>query len=316
MKISAFALALCAVFSSGLQTPSFEKEALALVQSMPVSTLDADLPPRPFAAWFNQLVGSQAGVFWQLSECGEQVGGQAGAEQDLAACAEVNASLLDGRKVIVLITVGTFKKGLAGKPAFFRAVVGRDEQLSQTLRLRDVPGMLNAPKGLPVAPPGKKPEKQLVNLPALNASRTRIESPFQFVPLLPSPLNFSIVRGDVNREEMPPPPQPVVKPLAQSIPKEPQKISEGGLRANAIVRTKPVYPPGAKQMNALGEVKVQILISEGGRVISAEAISGHMALRGAAEEAAYKWVFKPVTYNGTPVRAEGMLTFNFMRGAK
>src|SRR5262249_2958348 len=119
MKISAIAIALCAAFSSGFQTPSFEKQAIALVQNMPASNLDADLPSRPFATWFNQIVGPQAGIVWQLTECGERIGAPGEAGQDLPACTEVIASLTDNRKVIVVISVGTFKKGLAGKPAFF-----------------------------------------------------------------------------------------------------------------------------------------------------------------------------------------------------
>src|SRR5262249_52301798 len=112
MKIFAIAIALCVTFSSGFQTPSFEKQAIAQVQNMLASSLDADLPPRPFAAWFNQIVGPQAGIVWQLTECGERIGTSGGAEQDLPACTEVIASLTDSRKVIVVISVGTFKKGL------------------------------------------------------------------------------------------------------------------------------------------------------------------------------------------------------------
>src|SRR5262245_8450034 len=137
MKISAIAIVLCMAFISRLQTPSFEKQALALVQNMPASNLDADLPTRPFAIWFNQIVGPQAWIVWQLTECGERGGAPGGAEQDLPACAEVIASLADNRKVIVVFTVGTFKKGVTGKPAFFRAVVERDEQLYLTSRLSD-----------------------------------------------------------------------------------------------------------------------------------------------------------------------------------
>ena len=330
MKISAIAIALCMAVSSMAQTASFEKQALVLAQGILASELDASLPKRPFATWFNQLVGPQAGVVWQLTDCGER----SVAGRDLPACAEVNACLPDGRVVIVMITVGTFKKGLTGKPAFFRAVVEHDQQLSQTLRLRDVPGMLTASIAPSANPLAKKPERQPVKLPAINASRTRIKLPSQLASRLPSSLNDNPRSSDVNREETPPPPplapQIVVQavpqildeseppsppqPAPQSVPKEPQKVSEGGLRANSIAKAKPVYPQSAKTMNALGEVKVQIIISESGRVISAKAVSGHVALRSAAVEAAFKWVFKAITFNGVPVKAEGTLTFNFMPG--
>ena len=58
-------------------------------------------------------------------------------------------------------------------------------------------------------------------------------------------------------------------------------------------------------------VRVQVTISETGSVIDAKAISGHQALRPAAVAAASKWVFKPTTLNGEPIKVQGTLTFNF-----
>src|SRR5262249_10184707 len=152
----------------------------------------------------------------------------------------------------------------------------------------------------------KKTVRPPVDLPAINVSRSQIILPFQLAQLPPPSLNSNSALNDLSPEEMPPPPQPAAKTASQ----EPQQVSEGGLRANAITRIKPIYPQSAKMMNAFGEVKVQIMISEAGRVISAKAISGHLALRNAAVDAAYKWVFKPITFNGVPTKAEGMLTFN------
>src|SRR6266545_991058 len=106
------------------QTGSFEKQAISSAQEMSASDLDETLPNRPFANWFSEVIGPKAGVVWQLTECGEQI--EAG--KDLPACAEVNASLPGGRKVFVAISVGTFKKGLTGKPSFFRAVIEQNEE--------------------------------------------------------------------------------------------------------------------------------------------------------------------------------------------
>jgi outer membrane biosynthesis protein TonB len=50
---------------------------------------------------------------------------------------------------------------------------------------------------------------------------------------------------------------------------------------------------------------------ENGRVIEAKTISGHPALRSAAEEAAKKWVFSPDSLDGRPLRQQDVLTFNF-----
>ena len=85
------------------------------------------------------------------------------------------------------------------------------------------------------------------------------------------------------------------------------------MQGSVITRFSPIYPAVARQINASGEVKVQVTISEEGRVIEALAISGHPILRPAAEDAARKWVFKPTTLNGKPVQTQGTLTFVFER---
>src|SRR5262245_11640417 len=128
--------------TGALQIESFEKQALSSVQKMSASDLDAKLAGSPFALWFNQVIGPKAGVVWQLTECGERI--EKG--RDLLACAEISANLPDGRRVFVAISVGTFKKGLNGKPAFFGAAIERNSQLYPVRRLSDLPEMLRAPR--------------------------------------------------------------------------------------------------------------------------------------------------------------------------
>src|SRR5262245_14938237 len=99
MKIFVIAIALYLGAAAIPQTRSFEKQALTSVQRMLASDLDAELPRRPFAAWFGQLTGPQAGVIWQLTECGERIQAPDGTGPDLPACVEVNAGLPDGIKV-------------------------------------------------------------------------------------------------------------------------------------------------------------------------------------------------------------------------
>lgn len=111
LKLFAITNVLCVWMIGSPQIDSFEKQALSLVQAMPASALDAELPSRSFESWFKQVIGPKAGVVWQLTECGEQIVAPDKTEQDLSACAEVNANLPDGRKVFVVISVGTFKKG-------------------------------------------------------------------------------------------------------------------------------------------------------------------------------------------------------------
>ncbi len=277
------------------QLLSFEKQALALVKRIPASELDEKLPGEPFADWFKQLGGPQAGIVWQLTECGDSAG--ASVERDAPACAEANALLPDGRKVIVAIAVGTFKKGLSREPAFYRAVIERDERFYTISRLCDLPAMLSAPESLPVT------------LPAIAIDQAAIKP---LLPAFPQARPIQDVGGDrlLEVEEGESPPPPAERPAPQ------QKASAGLVSGNAIIRVKPAYPVSARNMNASGKVEVQITIAEDGRVTEAKAISGHPALRGLAVEAARKWVFEPTTLNGAPVKAQSILTFVFTSTAQ
>ena len=295
------------------QTGSFEKQAISSAQEMSASDLDEALPNRPFASWFSEVIGPKAGVVWQLTECGEQIG----AGKDLPACAEVNASLPGGRKVFVTISVGTFKKGLTGKPSFFRAVIEQNERFYQVRRLSELPQRLRAPEG----PSTTGAKKRITVLPTIKMDSARIITPLRYLgPMFASlpPVND----GPSLAEEPPgPPPPPPATPSTTATPSTPStqdvgQISESESQSRAITKVIPVYPPTAKKMKATGTVEVEIAISEIGLVVEAKAISGHLALRGAAVEAARKWIFEPATLNGEPVRVKSVLTFVFAPGAK
>lgn len=295
MKISL--IALCVLMSIAAQSESFEKRAMSVVQQLPASNLDAKLPNRPFVSWFNELIGQEAGVVWQLAECGAPVSVPGGAGQDVPACAEATVILPNGNRMIVAISVGTFKKGMIGEPAFLRAVIESDEQIYQTSRLRDLPQMLRDPRNLPRMLPDLQPDLPQVKL---RPSTTYLSLTAPGLNSLP---------GSLTEDETPSPP-PTSSPQVQ-------KVSEGTMvEGTVITRVMPVYPLSARTMNAYGKVDVRVVISEKGRVIEATAISGHPALRNAAMDAARQWVYKPATLNGVPVKMESVLTFTFAPGGK
>src|SRR5262245_45985558 len=125
MKISL--IALCVWMSAATQSQLFEKRALSAAQQIPASTLDSKLPNRPFAAWFSNIVGQQEeGIVWQLAECGLATGSNGGA-QEMRACAEAVVVLPNDGKLVLGISVGTFKSGLVGDPAFLGAVIERGD---------------------------------------------------------------------------------------------------------------------------------------------------------------------------------------------
>jgi TonB family protein len=84
------------------------------------------------------------------------------------------------------------------------------------------------------------------------------------------------------------------------------------LKGIVIKRVMPSYPPEAKAALVSGDVGVRITISEKGKVIEAEAVSGPELLREAALKAARQWRFEPLLLRGTPVKVRGVLTFNFI----
>jgi TonB family protein len=105
-------------------------------------------------------------------------------------------------------------------------------------------------------------------------------------------------------------PAPVVTPTPAPSSMN-QTVSGSVLQGKAITRVQPTYPAIARAARASGAVQVQVTISEEGNVIDAVAISGHPLLRSASVEAARQWTFQPTKLSGSPVKAQGVLTFNF-----
>jgi protein TonB len=103
-----------------------------------------------------------------------------------------------------------------------------------------------------------------------------------------------------------PPPAPV--PIKPTIERLPSRV----LISKAVSLPQPPYPPIAKQIRAQGSVNVQILVDEQGRVISAQAVTGHPTLLAAAKEAALRARFTPTVLNGQPVKVQGVITYNFV----
>jgi protein TonB len=113
---------------------------------------------------------------------------------------------------------------------------------------------------------------------------------------------------EVSDEPPPPPPAPTPKPD----PPKKTTVSGGVLNGKAISKPQPAYPPIAKAARASGTVTVQILVDESGRVVSANAVSGHPLLQQAAVSAARNARFSPTLLSGQPVKVSGVITYNFV----
>ena len=94
------------------------------------------------------------------------------------------------------------------------------------------------------------------------------------------------------------------------------RISEGALEREAVSKVEPIYPPIAKAARASGDVKVEVVIDEMGKVLSARIVSGHPLLRGSALAAARQWTFKPAPSAKETAKLTAVLTFHFELGDK
>ncbi|HLL76797.1 MAG TPA: energy transducer TonB [Pyrinomonadaceae bacterium] len=114
----------------------------------------------------------------------------------------------------------------------------------------------------------------------------------------------------VNVAEDPPPPSPTPAPT----PKRPetQRLPSSVISSKVISKPAPPYPKIAIATHTQGPVNVEILIDEGGNVISARAVSGPAMLRAAAEQAARQARFTPTLLGGRPVKVSGVITYNFV----
>ncbi len=106
---------------------------------------------------------------------------------------------------------------------------------------------------------------------------------------------------------------PVQKRIAELVGDK-GPIQGGVLNGKAISLPVPEYPAAARSDHASGQVRVQVLIDETGRVIQARAVnvSGtHGALITAAENAARRARFTPTLLSGMPVKVNGVIIYNF-----
>lgn len=112
---------------------------------------------------------------------------------------------------------------------------------------------------------------------------------------------FFFIFTDVYAQEKP---LPITKP-----------INSGVVNGKAVSLPKPIYPPAVENKpRPEGTVKVQVLIDENGKVISAKAAEGaeDVSLRQAAETAALQATFLPTTLMGKPVKVNGVIVYNFV----
>jgi len=108
-------------------------------------------------------------------------------------------------------------------------------------------------------------------------------------------------------------PTPTPAPTPASVKPPGQiRVPSSVISSKVISKPAPAYPALAKQAGVQGLVTVEILVDEQGRVVRAQATSGHPLLRLAAQQSAYQARFSPTTISGQPVKVSGVITYNFI----
>ncbi len=105
----------------------------------------------------------------------------------------------------------------------------------------------------------------------------------------------------------PAPPTPAPKHVPTQV-----RLPSSVISSKVLSKPVPAYPIIAKQVRASGSVTIEILVDEQGRVISAQATSGHPLLREAARQAALQARFSPTVLSNQPVKVSGVITYNFV----
>jgi protein TonB len=87
----------------------------------------------------------------------------------------------------------------------------------------------------------------------------------------------------------------------------------GAVRApRKLVDVKPIYPEGARAIQANGAVILTVIIGTDGSVSSARVVRSIPGLDQAAIDAVTRWKFEPTVLNGEPVEVEMNVLINFM----
>jgi TonB family protein len=89
------------------------------------------------------------------------------------------------------------------------------------------------------------------------------------------------------------------------------RVNPSVMDENLIVQRVPAYPESAKISGVEGDVVMQALISKEGTVKRVHVMEGDSRLRSAAEEAVYKWRYRPYVLHGQPVEVATTVTVNF-----
>jgi protein TonB len=97
------------------------------------------------------------------------------------------------------------------------------------------------------------------------------------------------------------------------VPKAPLRVGGDIKPPRMISSALPVYPSIARQTGVEGNVVIETVVDETGRVASMKVVSGPPMLRQAALDALRQWKYEPSLLNGQPVSVQMIVTIQFHR---
>jgi periplasmic protein TonB len=106
----------------------------------------------------------------------------------------------------------------------------------------------------------------------------------------------------------PPPPTPVAH-------KGPYRVGGKVQPPKLIRQVQPIYPPLAKQARVQGDVVIESVIDQQGKVTQMKVVTGSPLLVQAAIQALEQWQYQPTLLNGQPVAVDMLVTLHFQLGA-
>jgi general secretion pathway protein A len=100
-------------------------------------------------------------------------------------------------------------------------------------------------------------------------------------------------------------------PLPDSTTDRPRQLGGQIHPARLLSSVIPAFPAGAPQASMQGDVVVQTVIDQRGRVTDMQVVSGPLLLRQAALDALRQWRYEAETLNGKPIAVQMLVTIRF-----
>jgi len=147
MKILCSAALVMIAFVVGCEAQNRRRDAAAIgkIKRISVAKLDPKLRPKPLLRWLQGIVGRSRQITWEVNDCGEQDG--SGRQRDFPICVAADTKLADGTEVSILVVVGSYRRGIVGKPQIWWIYLKNKEgALTDVDRLSQLPGALRTRK--------------------------------------------------------------------------------------------------------------------------------------------------------------------------